>query len=454
VSVYIFTGPTLSAAESRTELDAIYLPPVSQGDVYRVALNRPKAIGIIDGYFERVPAVWHKEILWALSRGIHVFGSASMGALRAAELEQFGMEGVGAVFADYRDGRLEDDDEVAVAHGPAEDGYVCHSEAMVNIRYTLAAATADGVLHEATASALLRLAKATFYMERSYPLLMQQAESSGLPPGELASLRAWLPRGKISQKREDAVQMLRLMRERLAGELPPKVVHFAFAHTDAWESLMRQSGALVMERTAAPEMLLTDMLLDELRLDPDAYRHANQGTLARLLALAETERQGLTVTTHNLQDVTDRFRWERGLLEPAQVDGWRAEHHLSSEQFTRLLHDEVRWRWIERKVQAHTLRLLPDYLRTTEQYVSLLQRSRKKESFLRSRGLEEPGLVDVGLTQDELLRWYFTGRLGRTEVPDLHQYAEELGYKEANSFLRSLLREYLWLTTPRPPEHS
>src|SRR5262249_44516336 len=116
VSLVVFTGPTLSAAEASAELEALYLPPVAQGDVYRAALQGPRAIGIIDGTFERDPAVWHKEILWAMERGIRVFGSASMGALRAAELASFGMEGVGAIFAAYRDGVLEDDDEVAVAH--------------------------------------------------------------------------------------------------------------------------------------------------------------------------------------------------------------------------------------------------------------------------------------------------------------------------------------------------
>src|SRR3954462_11170486 len=122
MSVYVFIGPTLSAQDARAELDAVYLPPVSQGDVYRVAQKRPKAIGIVDGYFQCVPAIWHKEILWAMTRGIHVYGSASMGALRAAELAPFGMEGVGKIFGLSRDGTLEDDDEVAVAHGPSDSG--------------------------------------------------------------------------------------------------------------------------------------------------------------------------------------------------------------------------------------------------------------------------------------------------------------------------------------------
>ena len=96
---------TLSAGEVAERAPGVTCaPPAAQGDVYRAALSRPVAIGLVDGYFERVPAVWHKEILWALSQGIHVFGSASMGALRAAELAPFGMVGVGAIFEAYRDG--------------------------------------------------------------------------------------------------------------------------------------------------------------------------------------------------------------------------------------------------------------------------------------------------------------------------------------------------------------
>ena len=100
-------------------------------------LRAPAVIGIIDGYFEHVPSVAHKEVLWAMSRGIHVFGAASLGALRAAELLPFGMEGVGEIHAAYARGDLTDDDEVAVAHGLAAEGYRPVSEAMVNIRETL-----------------------------------------------------------------------------------------------------------------------------------------------------------------------------------------------------------------------------------------------------------------------------------------------------------------------------
>ena len=120
--------------------------PYRRANVHRVALKRPAAIGIIDGYFESVPSVWHKEVLWAMARGIHVFGAASMGALRAAELDAFGMEGVGAIYEAFRDGYLEDDDEVAVSHGPMEVGYPVLCEAMVNIRRTFSDAAEQDVI--------------------------------------------------------------------------------------------------------------------------------------------------------------------------------------------------------------------------------------------------------------------------------------------------------------------
>src|SRR5207244_1996778 len=189
----------------------------------------------------RVPAVWHKEILWALSQGVHVFGAASMGALRAAELAAFGMEGVGAVFEAFRDGHLTDDDEVTVVHGPATSGYRALSEAMVNIRFTLEAAVAAGVVGEETQQALLALAKSTFYPQRSWPALLKQVEGR-VAEAELAALAAWLPGGRIDQKGRDARALLAHVAARREADPAPKAVRFRFQHTDAWEEARRQAA--------------------------------------------------------------------------------------------------------------------------------------------------------------------------------------------------------------------
>ena len=235
MTAFIFTGPTISAADARAELDAVYLPPASEGDIYRAASRRPQAIGLIDGLFQSIPAVRHKEILWAMNQGIHVFGSASMGALRAAELWPFGMEGVGSIFESYRDGILEDDDEVAIIHGPGEVGFAAASEAMVDIRQTLRQAVGESIISIQLGAALEVVGKQLFYPDRSYPKLLSLAAERGLPSAELAGLEGWLPKGKVRQKREDAVAMLRIMRERLDHGIQPKMVRYFFEQTSMWE---------------------------------------------------------------------------------------------------------------------------------------------------------------------------------------------------------------------------
>jgi hypothetical protein len=241
MTIIVFTGPTLQPSEAKQELDALYRPPVSEGDVYRAALEEPRAIGIIDGYFENVPSVWHKEILYALSRGVRVLGSASMGALRAAELAQFGMEGVGATFEAFRDGLLEDDDEVAVIHGPAELGYPMLSEAMVNIRRTLSDAHAAGTIGSRTLGGLERAAKQLHYRDRSYHAVLAAAKAAGLPEEELDRFQRWLPNGRVDQKREDAKLMLRVLREGRKRDGRDTPAAFHFEHTTLWEHATRRS---------------------------------------------------------------------------------------------------------------------------------------------------------------------------------------------------------------------
>lgn len=232
MNAVIFAGPTLPRDEGSALLDAEWRPPAAQGDVYRAAREGFDAIGIIDGYFEVVPSVWHKEVLWAMSRGARVYGSASMGALRAAELANFGMVGVGEVYERFRDGTFEDDDEVAVVHAPAEEGYRAISEAMVNIRATLRAAAEAGVIAESTRDALEHRAKALFYPDRHLATLAR----------EEPTLRAWLTEGRVDLKRLDARAMLTRMRDDLARGDAPEPVRYLFEHTDAWEAMVRAAA--------------------------------------------------------------------------------------------------------------------------------------------------------------------------------------------------------------------
>src|SRR5262249_50627227 len=154
------------------------------------------------------PAVWHKEILWAMTQGVPVYGAASMGALRAAELAAFGMRGIGWIFEQFHSGAMVDDDEVTAGHGGAARADAARCEATVTIWRTVEVATAEGVVAGHTGQTLVQLMKNRFYTERSYPLMLQLGRRAGLPESELAHLAAWLPTNRVDQKQRDAIEML------------------------------------------------------------------------------------------------------------------------------------------------------------------------------------------------------------------------------------------------------
>jgi hypothetical protein len=240
---YIFLGPTLALSGAEAELDAVYLPPVSAGDVFRLWQRRPKAVGIVDGYFEHVPAVWHKEIMWIMAHGVHVFGSASLGALRAAELDSFGMRGVGLVYQAVKDGTLDRDDEVAVAWEEGPDGYRALSDAMVSIRATLDAANGAQIITDATREILAAAGAGLFYRMRNWPALLETGKAAGADPAELTALRRWLPGGRVDQQADDAVAMLRQMRDFLAGNPGPLRVSWTVANTTRWLAAKEHADA-------------------------------------------------------------------------------------------------------------------------------------------------------------------------------------------------------------------
>lgn len=240
MSTYVFVGPTLPVELARSILaEAVYLPPVSMGDVYALLARKPQRIALIDGLFEQTPAVWHKEVLYALAQGVRVLGSSSMGALRAAELHHFGMEGVGRIFEAYRDGLLEDDDEVALVHMPADFGWRPLSEAMVNLRVGLRRAELRGLITPPTHRALLQTAKQTFYPERSWSGLLQAGAGLGLPVAELHALRDFAQSERPDQKREDAVELLRLLARERSECFEMRRPSFCFEQTSVWLEMIQ-----------------------------------------------------------------------------------------------------------------------------------------------------------------------------------------------------------------------
>lgn len=212
--IVVYTGPSLSAEKAKAILDADYRPPIVRGDLADLPKGT-KVVGIIDGVFYSDTAVAHKEIIAVMNKGIKVFGSSSMGALRAAELAEFGMVGVGRVYECYRSGRIVKDDEVAVTFNPVTGEQI--AEPLVNVRYQLKAAENDGILTAKERHGLIEMAGELFYPDRSYPNIVERATKADIISHEKAAgLLEYIRDKPLNLKAEDAVLLLIKIRETVA----------------------------------------------------------------------------------------------------------------------------------------------------------------------------------------------------------------------------------------------
>jgi hypothetical protein len=242
--IVVFLGPTLRRDEATAILEATYLPPAEQGSVFRACrVYRPMALVLIDGAFGSVPAVRHKEILWACANGFSVFGASSIGAIRAAELAAVGMQGYGLIYRWYARTLLADDDEVAVAMTPPQLGAEPLSEALINMRQTLRRAQRERVLTREQRLSLEEIARATAFVDRTYANLLEQAHRT-LPANwsdVLTTFERWLPGKAIDQKRSDAVGLLTRLAKEPHLEMPQRL-RPPFRLTEAWAHDLADDG--------------------------------------------------------------------------------------------------------------------------------------------------------------------------------------------------------------------
>lgn len=348
--IVVFTGPSLSHADGKELFpEATFLPPAERGDVYRAWHRGARFIGVIDGYFEHRLSIWHKEALWVLSQGCNLYGAASMGALRAAELSPFGMVGVGRIFEQFSSGELEDDDEVAIVHDAVEQDFRPLSDALCNIRATLASAHAAGAVDAEGVRELICLAQGTFYAERSMLSLLEVAQRHGRVA--LDGLRAWLrEHPPVNQKRLDARAMIERMRADIASPEKLAKLPLEFEYTDAWHMLR---NSLDEELAAKPvrdanvgdtiEELERFPSEQPLGLPPQWDQTVWNLALERKVALLIAEREcGAEAPGHSeVQAESEAFRRARGLMTPESTAAWMRRNDLDLTAFSKLMCDQV-----------------------------------------------------------------------------------------------------------------
>jgi hypothetical protein len=210
--VIVYTGTSINHHDAKKILDADYRPPVKRDNIKKLMRNPPDIIGIIDGVFFDSAAVAHREIIEALRSGITVVGGGSMGALRASELDSYGMMGVGKIYEMYRSGVLESDDEVAVTFD--QDTMEALSVPLVNVRATLESALEKKVVTHETAGTIFEVAKNLFYPDRNYRNIMEECEKKGIiNNAEKEELLVFFKNHEVDLKRNDALLVLETVKK-------------------------------------------------------------------------------------------------------------------------------------------------------------------------------------------------------------------------------------------------
>ena len=214
----IFLGPSLSHEKARKIFDADYRPPARKGDFLRLAAADfdvvEMAIGFVDGVFlQDYPPTPIEVYHLARKNGVLLVGAASLGALRAVELEKFGMVGIGKIFQLYKTGKVNADDEVAVTFA-SEGDYQLQSEAMIDIRYNLYLAHKKGVINEKAKSMLVRLAKEIYFPHRKYTYILEEARNRyPILESEINSFGSYIRSNRKSLKEMDAIRLVKYLKE-------------------------------------------------------------------------------------------------------------------------------------------------------------------------------------------------------------------------------------------------
>ncbi|EJJ30046.1 TfuA-like protein [Rhizobium sp. CF142] len=238
----VFIGPSLPDAASHAATDIVLRSPAVQGDVLRAVEDGANVIGLVDGGFENTAPVWHKEILFALSLNVTVLGAASMGALRAAECQAFGMIGVGRIFNDYVSGTIVDDADVALLHEPMELGGRPLTVPMVNVRSTLDEMERLQLFDKALRLALEQTAANLFFKKRSWALIVRAC--AAIPASQKPHWLTTLKTHAIDQKRIDALALLEVVRD-ADDQRVPLNRHWEFRKTTLWSEQLARSKARI-----------------------------------------------------------------------------------------------------------------------------------------------------------------------------------------------------------------
>ena len=452
----MFIGPSLPLDEARKILpSATYLPPIAQGDLLSLVSSapcgRPWAVGIVDGVFYQSLPVWHKEILAALERGVLVFGSSSMGALRAAECARFGMVGIGEIYRLYATGALTDDDEVALVHAGAEASWRSETEALVNVRATCEAAVTAGRMSPRACEIVIGATKSLWFPERTREAILEAAARAGLAATEVSTMRDLFEGAYVDLKRADALALL----EAISGNARPGAGSPASSE-QAPTTSGRDTGRVVVARSMMFDALAErDHQVESegfVIRDEEIARYAaltcpdfatmRDRALDRILVEELAQLWQVTATSEEVAAERKRFA-VRNRLADAELEQWCRDNDLAPEALERLIVAEARarrlrdWAAMRRGKRLlvgpllDELRLAGDYERIRDAAAKFEREAPASEEVPAPGGQDLPA-TDLAMDQLRAGGW-------RPDV-GFERFATEAGFQDASDLVEELAR--------------
>lgn len=169
MKVVVFSGPSNNSYETAFR-NFEFRPPAAFNDLKVSNLKSFDVIVLADAHFMTRPAPTHYEIIELLNAGKVVIGVSSIGALRAAELCELGMNGYGCVFKHVYDGWITDDSELGVLMHP--NNYKPLTLSLANARYLIENFSTDQ--SKGHKKEMFQMAKEVYFMDRSYELMKKK----------------------------------------------------------------------------------------------------------------------------------------------------------------------------------------------------------------------------------------------------------------------------------------
>ena len=403
--VLVYLGPSLPLSEARQILPAgIFRPPAKQGDIVSDVVNlNPTRIILIDGVFRENLSPWHKEIVYALQYpGVKaIYGAASMGALRAAELDFLGMIGIGKIYEWYRDGVTEDDSEVALSfaqrEGPNGPLYYPSTIPLADIRAGVENYEANSGDPELAKNArdFLEAMRGVFYMDRT-KALCEKVWGEASPD---------IPMPYIEQKALDARTALS---DFLAYEPAPIQKPTPENLSRFFTALYERDRRIRVNGTEIPQQHIDAyVLLHNPEYERICWDSSNQD-----LALMLCDCLGVSVSIAEIERENVRFQQRSGIETAADFEMMLENNGWSRHEYDRLMVQNARIRKLQHsntvsKMYRRNTQAIIDYLRTHQAFDYWAVLAVESEKRIAKSGVDDWLGVNLEKSSFELLAEHF-----------------------------------------------